>query len=126
MPNSRAAAAVDPGRRLHTATISTSSIAFRPGICRDRVLAPAPIKPMRSEWVGMVHLNRDTMSIMATNQNAARSWRGAGAIVACHGHLDLRLDAVSSLKLRLVRMLGAMLSRMVCNIVQLALITAKA
>src|SRR6266481_49583 len=75
MPNSRAAAAVDPGRRLHTATISTFSIAFRPGICRDRVLAPAPIKPMRSEWVDMVHLNRDTMSIMATNQDAARSLR---------------------------------------------------
>src|SRR5437667_5512048 len=76
MPNSRATAAVNPGRRLHTATISTSSIAFRPGICRDRVLAPAPIKPMRT-GVDMVHLNRTTMSIMATNRVAARSWSSA-------------------------------------------------
>ena len=38
---------VEVGRRLQTATISTSGIALKPGICRSRVLAPAPIKPMR-------------------------------------------------------------------------------
>ena len=32
---SRAAAAVDSGRRLQTATISTSGKARRPGMCRD-------------------------------------------------------------------------------------------
>ena len=49
--NSRATAAVDSGRRLQTATIATPSSASSPGMCRNRVLAPAPIKPTRMRWV---------------------------------------------------------------------------
>ena len=42
---------VDSGRRLQTATISTPSMASKPGMWRARVLAPAPIRPMRMAWV---------------------------------------------------------------------------
>src|SRR5689334_1297664 len=52
MPNSAATARVDSGRRLHTATISTSATARRPGTWRDRVLAPAPMRPILSMATG--------------------------------------------------------------------------
>src|SRR5947209_6438322 len=54
MPCSRALAAVDSGRRLHTATISTPARARNPGMCRSRVLAPAPIRPTRRGCSAMV------------------------------------------------------------------------
>src|SRR6516164_8265724 len=47
-------ARVDSGRRLHTATISTSGRARRPGMCRKRVLAPAPMRPTRIFLIAMV------------------------------------------------------------------------
>src|ERR1051326_7150301 len=49
MPNSFATAFVDSSRRLQTATISTPGMARKPGMCRLRVLSPAPIRAMRRE-----------------------------------------------------------------------------
>ena len=47
MPNSSATAWPLSIERLQTATSSTPSIAWKPGMCRDRVFAPAPISPIR-------------------------------------------------------------------------------
>src|SRR6266511_4298838 len=47
MLKASAARCEDSRLRLHTLTISTPGIAWSPGICRTRVLFPAPTIPMR-------------------------------------------------------------------------------
>src|SRR5262245_9042394 len=78
MPYSRATAWVDSGRRLQTATISTPGRASSPGMCRWRVLAPAPTNPTRNRWFAMVVLvRRDSLARLqpsATMLPVARSF----------------------------------------------------
>ena len=47
IPNSAATFEVDSGVRLMTPTISTPATARKPGMCRRRVLSPAPTMPIR-------------------------------------------------------------------------------
>src|SRR6202051_3757056 len=53
MSSSFAAFWLDARLRLATPTISTLFCMRRPGMCLDRVLAPAPMIPMRSVSVAM-------------------------------------------------------------------------
>src|SRR5580658_3613093 len=54
MSSSFAAFWLDARLRLATPAISTLFCVRRPGMCLDRVLAPAPMIPMRSVSVAMV------------------------------------------------------------------------
>src|SRR6266852_1531953 len=76
------------------AAISTPSIANRPGMCRARVLAPAPIKPMRM-GLGMVFSSRI---------RCVRRWalfihyNNVGRIAFAHPQVELCMSSKASLQ----------------------------
>src|SRR5262245_54628194 len=100
MPNSAATARVDSGRRLQTARISTSGIARRPGMWRDFVLAPAPMRPIfsmagaSSKGLGQVDLTttaRDRRGA-SFSPSPLYSGRGEKALTSCL-QIDRPLEA---------------------------------
>src|SRR5262245_4357406 len=80
MLNSRAMAAVDSDRRLHTERSSMAGWARSPGMCRSRVLAPAPINPIRNGFIAGALRGKLQLIMPGSATCAIRAGLGPGRI----------------------------------------------